>query len=51
MIFQSILVERNEDGIKKETLEMPDCFADLNLDQILEAITAGKQEYDLKPFF
>jgi hypothetical protein len=51
MIFQSILVEKNEEGIKKETLEMPDCFADLNLDQTIEAITAGRQEYDLKPFF
>ena len=51
MIFKSILVERNEEGIKKETLEMPDCFADLNLDQIVDAITAGRQEYDLKPFF
>jgi hypothetical protein len=51
MIFKSILVERNEEGIKKETLEMPDCFADLNLDQIIDAITAGRQEYDLKPLF
>jgi DNA mismatch repair ATPase MutS len=51
MDFQSILFERTEDGIKKETAAAPDFFADLNLDQIIDAITAGKQEYNLKPFF
>ncbi len=51
MAFQSILFERTEDSRKKETLEAPDFFVDLNLDQIIDAITAGRQDYHLKPFF
>jgi len=51
MTFHSILFERTEDSIKKETLEAPAFFADLNLDQIIDAITATRQEYNLKPFF
>ncbi|MCR4429598.1 MAG: hypothetical protein NUV45_01105 [Tepidanaerobacteraceae bacterium] len=51
MTFYSILFGTTEDGIKKETLEAPAFFADLNLDQIIDAITAGRQEYNLKPFF
>ncbi len=51
MIFHSILFERTEEGIKRETLEAPVFFVDLNLDQIIDAITAGKQDYNLKPFF
>ncbi|MBN1583586.1 MAG: DNA mismatch repair protein MutS [Anaerolineae bacterium] len=49
MAFHSILMEK--DGRKSETLEQPAFFADLNLDQIVDAVTAGKQEYNLKPFF
>ncbi len=51
MTFHSILFERTEDSSKKETLEAPIFFVDLNLDQIIDAITDGRQEYDLKPFF
>jgi hypothetical protein len=51
MTFRSILFERTEDNLNTETPEVPAFFVDLNLDQIVEAITAGKQEYNLKPFF
>jgi DNA mismatch repair protein MutS len=47
--FNSILVDRAD--LKKETPEAPDFFSDLNLDQLIEAITAGKKDYNLKPFF
>ncbi len=51
MTFHSILFETTEGDIRKETPEAPDFFVDLNLDQIIDAVTAGKQEYNLKPFF
>ena len=50
MTFHRILFENPHD-VKKEMLDMPAFFVDLNLDQVIEAITAGKQEYNLKPFF
>ncbi|RME57959.1 DNA mismatch repair protein MutS [Candidatus Parcubacteria bacterium] len=49
MTFHSILFNKN--SIQKETTEQPPFFTDLNLDQVVEAITARKQTYNLKPFF
>ncbi|HWP48738.1 MAG TPA: hypothetical protein VNM22_16400 [Candidatus Limnocylindrales bacterium] len=51
MTFRSILFEKTEGGVKKETPEAPVFFVDLNLDQVIEVITARKEEYNLKPFF
>ncbi len=51
MTFHSILFERTEDRREKETLEAPVFFVDVHLDQIIDAITAGRQEYHLQPFF
>jgi len=51
MTFHSILFETPEDRIGDNTLEAPAFFVDLNCDQIVAAITAGKEEYNLKPFF
>ncbi|MGQ9833553.1 MAG: MutS-related protein [Candidatus Villigracilaceae bacterium] len=49
MTFHSILFEKEH--IQKEQAKQPEFFADLNLDQVIDAITARKQEYNLKPFF
>jgi len=51
MSFPSILFERPEDFINDRQLDAPDFFVDLNLDQIIAAVTAGRDEYNLKPFF
>jgi len=51
MTFYSILYETVADGVQTETPDEPAFFLDLGLDQIVEAVTAGKQEYNLKPFF
>jgi DNA mismatch repair protein MutS len=49
--FYSILFARPEDRIGVDALQAPEFFADLNCDQIVDAITAGKDDYNLKPFF
>jgi DNA mismatch repair ATPase MutS len=49
--FQSILFEAIKDGSVTETAEAPECFTDLNLDQVVDSVTVTKQEYNLKPFF
>ena len=49
MTFHSILFDKAD--VSKETAQQPDFFTDLNLDQVIAAVTAGKQEYDLKPFY
>src|SRR5579883_100696 len=51
MTFQSILFEKREDGIWPEPSQAPACFADLHLDQVVDAITSGREEYHLKPLF
>lgn len=49
MLFQSIL---NEDSTPPdgEFVEVFDFLHDLNLDQVVDAICAGYEEYDLRPF-
>jgi DNA mismatch repair protein MutS len=49
--FHSILFARAKDRIGVDALQVPEFFGDLNCDQIVDAITAGKEDYNLKPFF
>jgi len=49
MTFESILFPNGAGRTNGE--RPPDFLADLNLDQIIAAIIAGKEEYDLRPFF
>jgi DNA mismatch repair protein MutS len=49
--FFSILFRRPADRVGDNALGAPEFFADLNCDQIVDAIVAGKDEYNLKPFF
>ena len=50
MTFHSILNILSVEDAKAEMSEPPAYFGDLNLDQIVASITAGKQEYKLAPF-
>jgi len=49
--FCSVLFDRAEDRARVERAQEPALFRDLNLDQVIAAITIGREEYDLKPFF
>ena len=51
MTFPSILFAGVERRPRSEALAPPVFFADLNLDQIVAAVIAGKEEYNLAPFF
>jgi DNA mismatch repair protein MutS len=51
MTYHSILSKNSVDSIKEAEIEAPAFFRDLNLDQIINAITASKKEYNLKPIF
>jgi DNA mismatch repair protein MutS len=46
--FESILFDRPSDGGERDD---PSMFGDLNLDQVFAALAAGRDEYELMPFF
>ncbi|GAK54183.1 DNA mismatch repair protein MutS domain protein [Candidatus Moduliflexus flocculans] len=51
MSFYSILYETSEQRPQQAGENAPAFFADLNLDQVVESVTKGKQEYQLRSFF
>jgi DNA mismatch repair protein MutS len=51
LAFGSILFGDRGTPADIDTREAPECFTDLNLDQIVAAVTAGRGEYKLEPFF
>ncbi len=51
MSFRSILFPKGRESMQETRTPSPDSFRDLHLDRIVAAITAGKAEYDLGPFF
>lgn len=51
MTFHSILFRRSGDPTPRQRVSEPEYFSDLHLNQVVAAITADKEEYDLKPFF
>ena len=51
MPFRSILYDGSDADTPAETREVPEFFADLRLDQVVASIIAGRQAYDLAPFY
>lgn len=51
MTFYSILFESAATDTGKEVAAQPECFTDLNLDQVVETLVVGRREYELQPFF
>lgn len=51
MRFLSILFDRPDVGPAPDQSEPPDYFGDLALDQVVAAVTAGRGEYRLAPYF
>lgn len=51
MPFRGILFNGSDLGTGIDERAEPECFGDLNLDQIVASITAGREEYNLTPYF
>lgn len=51
MTFESILFKDARPAGMVDSASEPEFFGDLNLDQIVDSIVRGRDEYNLKPFF
>ncbi len=51
MAFSSILFTDPDEAAAAAARGEPGCFADLNLDQLVGRLTAGREEFDLAPLF
>ncbi len=51
MMSRSILFTFPRANVGFDSLPEPSCFADLLLDQVVAAVTKGRDEYNLLPFF
>lgn len=49
--YSSVLFLHEKDRDKVPTASSPDCFHDVHLDNIVAGITAGREHYDLKPYY
>jgi hypothetical protein len=47
----SVLYPRSYEGASRESAQVPDCFPDLNLDQVIDTMSAGKVEYFLESLY
>jgi DNA mismatch repair protein MutS len=47
----SILAPPSDATAADAVPDVPACFADLHLDEVVAAVTAGREDYDLAPFF
>jgi DNA mismatch repair protein MutS len=50
-MFRSIVFDTSAQSARVDGRERPAFSADLNLDQIVASVTAGREEYDLEPLF
>lgn len=50
-IFRSILTDEPDSVVNSTEASMPDCFPDLNLDQVVDAVIASFREYNLAPLY
>lgn len=47
----SVIYRRPSGRAGEKSLATPECFPDLHLDEILDTVVAGRDEYGLRPFF